>query len=247
MKIGIPKEIRPGERRVAAVPETVEKYLSLGFEVAVESGAGEASDFDDASYEAAGAEIVADAASLWGSADLVLKVREPIALPEGSGEGAAHEVDLLKEGGRLISFIWPAQNDELVQRLATKKATVLGMDAVPRITRAQKMDALSSMGNIAGYRAVVEAAQHYGSFFAGQMTAAGRVNPAHVMVLGAGVAGLAAIAAARGLGAVVRAFDTREAVKDQVKSLGASFIDFHFEESGEGEGGYAKQMSAAFI
>jgi NAD(P) transhydrogenase subunit alpha len=241
VKIGIPKEIHEGECRVAVVPETVEKYVELGFEVAIEAGAGLAADFSDESYRDAGAEIVADAVTLWGGADLVLKVREPMATGDG------HEVDLLKEGASLISFVWPAQNDALVAKLAERKATVLGMDAVPRITRAQKMDALSSMANIAGYRAVVEAAQHYGSFFAGQMTAAGRVNPAHVMVLGAGVAGLAAIAAARGLGAVVRAFDTREAVRDQVKSLGASFIDFHFEESGEGEGGYAKQMSEAFI
>ena len=243
MKIGIPKEIYPGECRVAAVPETVGKYIEMGFEVSVETGAGDASDFADEVYEAAGATIKPDAGALWAEADLILKVREPVSLGGESG----HEVDLLKEGGSLVSFIWPAQNEALVTRLSERRATVLGMDAVPRITRAQKMDALSSMGNIAGYRAVVEAAQHYGSFFAGQMTAAGKVNPAHVMVLGAGVAGLAAIAAARGLGAVVRAFDTREAVRDQVKSLGASFIDFHFEESGEGEGGYAKQMSEAFI
>ncbi len=242
MKIGVPREIYPGECRVAAVPETVGKLIGLGFEVSVESGAGEASNFSDASYAEAGAKIVHGAEALWGQSELILKVREP-----QERVGGGHEAELLPVGGRLIAFLWPAQNQGLLGRLAARKATALAMDAVPRITRAQKMDALSSMANIAGYRAVIEAAERYGSFFSGQITAAGRINPSQVMVVGAGVAGLAAIAAARGLGAVVRAFDTREAVREQVQSLGASFIDFKFEESGEGEGGYAREMSEAFI
>ena len=158
-----------------------------------------------------------------------------------------HEADLIREGGTLISFLCPVKNKDLIAKLAARKATVIAMDQIPRITRAQKMDALSSMANIAGYRAVVEAASVFGRFFTGQMTAAGSVPPAKVLVIGAGVAGLAAIGAARGLGAIVRAFDTRAAVKDQVKSMGAEFIELNVEEDGEGEGGYAKEMSPAFI
>ena len=241
MRIGIAREITAGERRVAASPQTVEKLVERGHEVIIEAGAGEASEFSDEVFESAGARMVASVEEVFG-ADVVLKVNAPI---DRGADG--HEADLLGEGTLLISFVWPSQSEELVARLAARKVDVLAMDKVPRITRAQKMDALSSMANIAGYRAVVEAAQHYGSFFSGQITAAGRVPPAHVMIVGAGVAGLAAIGAARGLGAVVRAFDTREAVREQVQSLGAQFIDFHFEESGEGEGGYAKEMSDAFI
>ena len=243
MKVGIPREIHPNERRVAATPETVQKIIKLGLEVVVQAGAGEPSDLSDAAYAEAGATIAPDAAALWAQADLVLKVRPPTALPGGKG----HEADLLKPGAILIGFIWPAQNKDLVEKLAARKATVLAMDAIPRITRAQRMDALSAMANIAGYRAVIEAANNFGRFFPGQMTAAGRAKPAQVLVLGAGVAGLAAIAAARSLGAVVRAFDTRPAVREQVESLGASFIDFHFNESGEGAGGYAKEMSEAYL
>ncbi len=243
MKVGIPREIHPNERRVAATPETVQKIIKLGLEVVVQAGAGEHADLSDAAYAEAGATIAPDAAALWGQADLVLKVRPPTALPGGKG----HEADLLKLGATLIGFIWPAQNKDLVERLAARKATVLAMDAIPRITRAQRMDALSAMANIAGYRAVIEAANNFGRFFPGQMTAAGRAKPAQVLVVGAGVAGLAAIAAARSLGAVVRAFDTRPAVREQVESLGASFIDFHFSESGEGAGGYAKEMSEAYV
>ncbi len=172
---------------------------------------------------------------------MVLKVRQPVATATG------HEADLLKEGATVISFIWPAQNKELLERLAKRKVTVLAMDAVPRITRAQKMDALSATANIAGYRAVIEAATHFGRFFPGQVTAAGRVKPAQVFIVGAGVAGLAAIAAARSLGAQVKAFDTRPAVREQVESLGAQFVEFKFEESGEGTGGYAKEMSEAYL
>jgi NAD(P) transhydrogenase subunit alpha len=241
MKVGIPKEIYPHECRVAATPDTVEKMVKLGLEVVVEAGAGDASSFADAAYIEAGARI-ADAAAVFGQSDLVLKVRQPMARPAGG-----HEADLLKAGAILISFIWPAQNKALVDRLAARKVTIFAMDAVPRITRAQKLDALSAMANIAGYRAVVEAAHHFGRFFSGQVTAAGRVKPAQVLILGAGVAGLAAIAAAKGLGAVVKAFDTRPVVREQVESLGAQFIEFTFNESGEGAGGYAKQMSDAYL
>jgi NAD(P) transhydrogenase subunit alpha len=243
MKVGIPKEIYPHERRVAATPDTVQKIRKLGLEVLVQAGAGDPSDLSDATYAEAGAKIVPDAASLWAQADLVLKVRQPTFLPGST----RHEADLLKERGALISFIWPAQYKELVERLAARKATVIAMDAIPRITRAQRMDALSAMANVAGYRAVIEAASHFGRFFPGQMTAAGRVKPAQILVLGAGVAGLAAVAAARSLGAVVRAFDTRPAVREQVESLGASFLEFKFDESGEGTGGYAKEMSEAYL
>jgi len=243
LKVGIPREVYPGERRVAAVPATVSKMVKLGFEVHVETGAGDAASFPDQAYEEAGARIVADTSKLWAESDLILKVRAPG--PNTILE--KHEADLVKEGGYLISFLWPGQNEELVARLAKRKATVLAMDAVPRITRAQKLDALSAMANIAGYKAVIEAANLYGRFLGGQITAAGRVRPATVLVIGAGVAGLAAIATARGLGAIVKAFDTRAAVREQVESLGAQFVTFAMEEQGEGEGGYAKQMSDRFL
>jgi H+-translocating NAD(P) transhydrogenase subunit alpha len=241
MKVGIPKEIYPHELRVAATPDTVEKMVKLGLEVVVETGAGEPADFADAAYVEAGARIL-DATAVYAEADIVLKVRQPTARP-----GGGNEADLFKSGATLVSFIWPAQNKPLVDRLASHKLTVFAMDAVPRITRAQKLDALSAMANIAGYRAVIEAANHFGRFFSGQVTAAGRVKPAQVLVLGAGVAGLAAVAAAKGLGAQVKAFDTRPVVREQVESLGAQFIEFTFNESGEGAGGYAKQMSEAYL
>jgi len=242
MKVGIPKEIAPGERRVAATPTIVRRMIKLGLEVLVEAGAGEGAEFIDGAYAEVGATMVTDAAALFADADLILKVRAPMLRADGK-----HEADLMKEGASLISFIWPGQSKELVKQLAERKLTVLAMDAMPRITRAQKMDALSAMANVVGYRAVLEAAAHFGRFFPGQVTAAGRVKPAQVMIVGAGVAGLAAIAAARSLGAVVRAFDTRPAVREQVQSLGASFLEFKFDESGEGEGGYAKQMSDAYL
>jgi NAD(P) transhydrogenase subunit alpha len=241
MKVGIPKEIYPHERRVAAVPDTVAKIRKLGYEVVVEAGAGDASAFADAVYIEAGATIAPNAAAVYAEADVVLKVRQPMATATG------HEADLLREGATLISFIWPAQNKELIERLAARKVTALAMDAVPRITRAQRMDALSATANIAGYRAVIEAASHFGRFFPGQVTAAGRVKPAQVFIVGAGVAGLAAIAAAKALGAVVKAFDTRPAVREQVESLGGQFVEFKFEEAGEGAGGYAKEMSEAYL
>jgi NAD(P) transhydrogenase subunit alpha len=235
--IGVPRETAAGEKRVATVPEVVEKLVKLGFKVAVQSGAGEAANFSDDAYRAAGAEIVEDAAKLWAGADIVFKVRGP----------SAEEVGLLRQGGTLVSFIWPAQNPELLQGLAAKKATVLAMDSVPRISRAQKLDALSSMANIAGYRAVIEAAHHFGRFFTGQITAAGKVPPAKVFIIGAGVAGLAAIGAAAGLGAIVRANDTRPEVGDQVKSMGGEFVPVDYQEEGTGVGGYAKVMSEGFL
>ena len=243
MKIGVPREVWPGECRVAASPANVKRLQKLGFSVQVETGAGLAASFDDDSYRTAGAQIVDGAAAIWEQSDIVIKVRAPMPHPDLG----THEADLLREGGTLISFIWPGQEEELVKKLASRRATVLAMDCVPRISRAQKLDALSSMANIAGYRAVLEAAHHFGSFFTGQMTAAGKVPPAKVMVVGAGVAGLSAIGAARGLGAIVRAFDTRLAVEEQVHSMGAEFLTVKLEEDGTGSGGYAKQMSQAFI
>jgi H+-translocating NAD(P) transhydrogenase subunit alpha len=243
MKIGIPREILPGEKRVAATPATVVKLRKLGFEVVVQADAGHAADYDDSAYLEAGATVAPDARSLWGQADVVLKLRPPEELPDGAG----HEAELLREGAVLIGFVWPGQNPSLVERLGKRNVTVLAMDAVPRITRAQKMDALSAMANIVGYRAVIEATSHLGRFLGGQMTAAGRVQPARVLVVGAGVAGLAAVAAAKSLGAIVRAFDTRPAVREQVESLGGVFVPMEMKESGEGEGGYAKEMSEAFL
>jgi len=243
MLVAIPREVRPGERRVAATPETTARLTKLGFDVSVEAGAGEKASFSDEDYEKAGASIVPDTAELWANADIVLKVQPPEEHPTLG----KHEADLLREKQTLVCFVWPAKNKELIQRIAAHKATLLGIDQVPRVTRAQKMDALSSMANIAGYRAVIEAASFFGRFFTGQMTAAGKVPPAKVLVIGAGVAGLAAIGAARGLGAIVRAFDTRPAVKEQVKSMGADFLEVTLEEDGTGEGGYAKEMSPAFI
>ncbi len=239
--IGVPKETAAGEKRVATVPEIVEKLIKLGFQVAVQSGAGDAANFSDDTYRAAGARVVDTAAALWAASDIVFKVRAP----------STEEVALMRDGGTsfttLVSFIWPAQNPDLLKQLATKKATVLAMDSVPRISRAQKLDALSSMANIAGYRAVIEAAHHFGRFFTGQITAAGKVPPAKVFVIGAGVAGLAAIGTAVGLGAIVRANDTRPEVGDQVKSMGAEFVPVDYQEEGTGVGGYAKVMSEGFL
>ena len=239
MRIGVPKETYAGEKRVATTPEVAAKLIKLGYTVALEQGAGAAADLADDAYRAVGVEILAEASALWSSSDIVLKVRGP-------SHEAPDEVALLPEGGRLISFLWPAQNPTLMERLAERRATVLAMDSVPRISRAQKADALSSMANIAGYRAIIEAAQNFGRFFTGQITAAGRVPPAKVFVIGAGVAGLAAIGAANGLGAIVRATDTRSEVGDQIKSLGAEFVPVEYQEEGTGVGGYAKVMSEGF-
>lgn len=237
LMIGIPRETAAGEKRVATVPEVVEKLIKLGFKVGVESGAGDRANCSDDSYRAAGAEIIVGAPKLWAASDIVFKVSVP----------TAEEVGLLREGGNLIGFIWPAQNPELMQQLATKKATVLAIDCLPRmLSRAQKMDALTSQAGVAGYRAVIEAANVFGRFFNGQITAAGKVPPAKVFIAGAGVAGLAAIGTAAGLGAIVRANDTRAEVADQVKSLGGEFVKVEYEEEGGGGGGYAKVMSEGF-
>ena len=236
-RIGVPKETFPLEKRVATVPDVVEKLIKLGFKVAVESGAGEAANFSDEAYRAAGAEILPDAAALWAASDIVLKVRPP----------SEAEVALMREGGTLIDFIWPAQNPTLMQQLAAKKATVLAIDCLPRtLSRAQKMDALTSTAGVSGYRAVIEAANAFGRYFNGQITAAGKVPPAKVFIAGAGVAGLAAIGTAANLGAIVRANDTRAEVADQVKSLGGEFVKVDYEEDGSGGGGYAKVMSEGF-
>ncbi|PKD41483.1 Re/Si-specific NAD(P)(+) transhydrogenase subunit alpha [Methylomonas sp. EFPC1] len=243
MKIGVPKEVHDGEKRVATTPEAAEKIIKLGFEVLVESGAGDNANISDDAYRAAGVQVVATAQELWQHSDIVMKVRAPEFHPQL----AIDEADLLREGQQLISFIWPAQNEALMQKLAAKKVSVLAMDSVPRMSRAQKMDALSSMANIAGYRAIVEAAQHFGRFFTGQITAAGKIPPAKVLVIGAGVAGLAAIGAAKGMGAIVRAFDTRPEVKEQIESMDAEFLMLDFQEDGSGTGGYAKTMSKEFI
>ncbi|SOZ66744.1 pyridine nucleotide transhydrogenase (proton pump), alpha subunit [Cupriavidus taiwanensis] len=242
MTIGVPREAHPGERRVAATPDSVKELLKLGYQVVVETGAGLEASFSDDDYRAAGAAIV-DAASLWASVDVVVKVRPPQVHPSLGVEEAA----LLKKHATLIGFVWPAQQMSMLERLAQRGATVLAMDCVPRISRAQKLDALSSMANMAGYRAVIEAAHAFGRPFAGQITAAGKIPPARVLVIGAGVAGLAAIGAARSLGAVVRAFDTRPVVRQQIESLGAEFLTVEIEEDGSGSGGYAKEMSPAFI
>lgn len=243
MRIGVPKEIHLNEHRVAATPENVKWLKKLGFEVAVEVGAGAAADFPDDAYREEGAEIVDETKALWERSDIILKVRGP----EHHTALNLHEADLLQEGKTLISFFWPAQNQDLLERVSKRKATVLAMDSVPRISRAQKLDALSSMANIAGYRAVIESAANFGRFFTGQITAAGKVPPAKILIIGAGVAGLAAIGAAGSMGAVVRSFDTRPEVKEQVESMGAEFLLLDFSEKGGGAGGYAKTMSPEFI
>ncbi len=243
MKIGVPKEVHEGERRVATTPQVAQQLQKLGFTVAIESGAGAAANYTDDAYREAGVEIVKDARLLWAESDIVLKVRPPETHPL-----CGDEVALMREGGNLISFIWPAQHPDLLEKFTAKKATVLAMDCIPRISRAQKMDALSSMANCAGYRAVIEAAEHFGSFFTGQVTAAGKIPPAKILIIGAGVAGLAAIGTAVSMGAIVRAFDVRPEVRDQVESLGAEFLQVEMEgESGTGTGGYAKEMSEEFI
>jgi H+-translocating NAD(P) transhydrogenase subunit alpha len=237
LQIGVPREVFPGEKRVATVPEVVEKLVKLGFRVAIETGACDAANFADDAYRAAGADVVPTAAEFWARSDIVFKVRPPTPA----------EVALMREGGMLVDFIWPAQNPELMQQLAAKKATVLAIDALPRqLSRAQKMDALTSMAGISGYRAVIEAANAFGRYFNGQVTAAGKIPPAKVFIAGAGVAGLSAVGTAANLGAIVRANDTRAEVADQVVSLGGEFVKVDYEEEGGGGGGYAKVMSEGF-
>ena len=236
-RIGIPRETFPLEKRVATVPDVVEKLVKLGFSVAIESGAGDAANFSDDAYRAVGAEVLPDAAAVWTAADIIFKVRPP----------TPQEVALMREGQILIDFIWPAQNPDLMQQLAAKKVTVLAIDSLPRtLSRAQKMDALTSMAGVSGYRAVIEAANAFGRYFNGQITAAGKVPPAKVFIAGAGVAGLSAIGTAANLGAIVRANDTRAEVADQVTSLGGEFVKVDYEEDGAGGGGYAKVMSEGF-
>ena len=243
MKIGIPKEIHQGEKRVATTPEAATQIMKLGFSVSIESGAGLNADISDEAYKEVGVEVIADTRLLWKQSNIIMKVRAP----EYNLELDIEEIDLLTSGTCLISFIWPAQNEALMQKLAAKQVTVFAMDSVPRMSRAQKLDALSSMANIAGYRAIIEAAQHFGRFFTGQITAAGKIPPAKVLVIGAGVAGLAAIGTAKGMGAIVRSFDTRPEVKEQIESMDAEFLMLDFKEEGGGTGGYAKTMSKEFI
>ena len=240
VKIGAPKEIFEGENRVAMTPDSAIQLIKLGHSCVIETGAGAKAGFSDASYEKVGVEVVPSASALYDAADIVVKVRGP----------EATEAKLLKSGQTLISFFWPAQNPDLLQQIAGQGATVVAMDMVPRISRAQKMDALSSMANIAGYRAVIEAGNNFGRFFTGQVTAAGKVPPAKVLVVGAGVAGLAAIGTATSLGAIVNAFDVRPEVSEQIESMGANFVFLEFDASelpdGAATGGYAAPSSPAF-
>ncbi len=237
MIIGIPKETLSGENRVASAPTAVAALLKLGFEVQVQKGCGTKASFTDQEFIEAGASVVTKK-NVWQS-DIIFKVNPP----------SIEEIELMKDGANLISFIAPAQNDDILAALKAKSITTLAMEMVPRMTRSQSMDALSSMANIAGYRAVIEATHHFGRFLTGQITAAGKMPPAKVMIIGAGVAGLAAIGTASSLGAIVRAFDTRPEVKEQIESMGAEFLELDYEEpedTGSGDG-YAKEMSKAFI
>lgn len=237
MRICVPKEQLASEKRVAISPEVVEHLIKLGYSVSVEKNAGMHAKFKNNDFKDLGAEIIQDTDSLWASADIILKIRPPE--PE--------EIQRMNPGSTIISFLEPAQQPDRLQLLADKGVTALAMECIPRISRAQKMDALSSMANIAGYRAVIEAAQHFGRFFTGQITAAGKIPPAKVLVIGAGVAGLSAIGSAKSLGAIVRAFDTRPEVKEQVESMDGEFLMLDFEETADGGGGYAKVMSQEFI
>ncbi len=239
MKIGIPKEIFAGEKRVALTPQSALALQKLGYDCLIEAGAGDAARFADDLYREAGVTVVPSATELWAEADIVAKLRQP----------EPSEIDLAHPGQILISFLYPAQNGELLETLKAKGVTALAMDMVPRISRAQKMDALSSMANIAGYRAVIEAGNNFGRFFTGQITAAGKVPPAKVLVVGAGVAGLAAIGAAVSLGAITYAFDVRPEVAEQIESMGAQFVFLDFEEKqqdGAATGGYAAPSSPEF-
>ena len=237
MKVGIPKEIENGEQRVGATPKTVERLLKQGFDVFVESGAGNAANFSDEAYKKSGASILHSPDEVYNTADIILKVQ---AVQQD-------EIELLKEGQVTLSYLNPAQNADLLEALSRKGVNAIAMDAIPRISRAQKMDVLSSMANIAGYRSVIEGANLFGRFLNGQITAAGKVNPAKVLVIGAGVAGLAAIGTARSLGAIVRAFDTRMEVAEQIESMGAEFLSVDIDEDGATASGYSKVMSPAFI
>ena len=235
LTVGVPKETFLNEKRVALTPAACKLLTKEGFSVLVEEGAGAEAKFSNAEYKEAGANI--SSADDAFHSDIVLKVRAP----------SEKEVDRLKQGSSLISFLYPSQNKDLIDQLSKRKVNIFAVDQIPRISRAQVFDALSSMANIAGYKGVIEAANNFGRFFTGQITAAGKVPPAKVLVIGGGVAGLSAVGTAKNMGAIVRAFDTRAAVKEQVQSLGAEFLEVHVEESGEGTGGYAKEMSQEFI
>lgn len=237
MKVVIPKELQINELRVAATPKSIARLIKQGFEVYVETGAGLKAKYSDEEYMASGAALIHSAQELYALADIVLKVQPP----------TEQEIALMKKNTLLLSYLFPAQNQALLQKLAEAGINAIAMDAIPRISRAQKMDVLSSMANIAGYRAVIEGANYFGRFLNGQITAAGKVEPAKVLVIGAGVAGLAAIGTAKSLGAIVRAFDTRKEVAEQIQSMGAQFISVDIDEDGSTSTGYSKEMSKAFI
>ncbi len=237
MIVGIPTELAENESRVGATPKTIKRLKKQGFDVFIQKGAGAKANYQDTEYTAAGAEILDTSAELYAQADIILKVQ---AVTEA-------EIEKMHADQLVLSYLQPAQNLDLLQKLADKKVNAIAMDAIPRISRAQKMDVLSSMANIAGYRSVVEGANHFGRFLNGQITAAGKVDPAKVLVIGAGVAGLAAIGTARSLGAIVRAFDTRKEVAEQIESMGASFLTVELDEDGSTDSGYSKVMSKEFI
>ena len=244
MIIGVLKEIHPGERRVAMAPSVVKQQcLKNAHSVLLEQGAGVIANFTDEQYEDSGAEIVETAHQIWERADLILKIRAP----EVNHETGEDEADLLRKDVCLICLLNPGRNADLLQKLAKTGGTAIAVDQIPRISRAQSMDVLSSMANISGYRAITEAAHHFGRLFTGQITAAGRIPPAKVLVIGAGVAGLSAVGSAQSLGAIVRAFDTRSSVREEIQSMGAEYLEMNFEEDGSGTGGYAKTMSKEFI
>lgn len=237
MIVGIPAEISSQEERVAATPKTVKRLIKQGFEVQIQTGVGHKANFSDDEYKTAGAQLVPSAKDIYHNSEIVLKVQAP----------GDEEISEMKSGQVLLSYLWPGQNPELLKKLAAKGVNAVAMDAIPRITRAQKMDVRSSMANIDGYRAVIEGAYHYGRFLNGQITAAGKVDPAKVLIVGAGVAGLAAIGAANSLGAIVRAFDTRKEAVEQVESMGAEFLTVDIDEDGSTSSGYSKVMSEEFI
>lgn len=244
MIIGVLKEIHPGERRVAMAPSVVKQLcLKTYHSVLLEQGAGVIANFTDDQYEDSGAEIVETAHQVWNRADVILKIRPP----EENHETGEHEAELLRKDASLICLLNPGRNSDLLQMLAKTGGTAIAVDQIPRISRAQSMDVLSSMANISGYRAVTEAAHNFGRLFTGQITAAGKIPPAKVLVIGAGVAGLSAVGCAQSLGAIVRAFDTRTGVREEVQSMGAEYLELNFEEDGTGSGGYAKTMSKEFI
>ncbi len=237
MNVGIPLEISANESRVAATPKTVQRLKKQGFEVFIETKAGDLASYSDLQFQEAGATILPNATALYECVDIILKV-QPLT---------KEEINSVKAGTLVASYLWPAQNSELLNLLAAKKINAIAMDAIPRISRAQKMDVLSSMANVSGYRAVIEAANHFGKFLNGQITAAGKVEPAKILIIGAGVAGLAAIGTANSLGAIVRAFDTRKEVREQIQSMGAQFLTVDIQEDGATATGYSKEMSPAFI